>query len=51
MKIMAHCRKSYSIQSYTVPVAERPVEISLPERVPWQLSGNNMGGVVVTLWQ
>lgn len=48
-----HCRMGgQALEVFTVPVPpESQVALELPEEGPCVLSGNNRGGVVVTLWR
>ncbi|HBI74394.1 MAG TPA: peptidase M15 [Lachnospiraceae bacterium] len=45
-------KKRYNFEVFHVPVPEsREVMIEIPEDIPYQVSGNNEDGVVVTLWR
>jgi D-alanyl-D-alanine dipeptidase/carboxypeptidase len=50
-KAMVFNCKEHSIKIYTVNVQSEEENLCLPQNLPFLISGNNAGGVVVTIWQ
>ncbi|MGD9560159.1 MAG: D-alanyl-D-alanine carboxypeptidase family protein [Oscillospiraceae bacterium] len=51
-RALVHREKSYSVRVFMLPLSTRGTAgISLPEGAVWQASGNNVDGVVVSVWE